>query len=132
LNERIPDAELDVLACLERLGESTARQLRETMRAYRPMAHGSMMTLLKRLEERGLVAREKAGVGKAFVFRCRPAAAGTLRGALTRLRERLFDGDSVALVASLFEGRPPDSAELAELQELLDKLRGDAGAERNT
>lgn len=131
MSERIPDAELEVLACLERLGEATARQLREAMRAYRPMAHGSMMTLLKRLEGKGLVAREKAAAGKAFVFRCRPAAVSTVQRALARLRERVFDGDAVALVASLFEGRPPDGDELVGLQELLDRLRDDAGKERD-
>ena len=132
MSKRIPEAELEVVACLDRLGDATARQLREAMSAYRPMAHGSMVTLLKRLEDKGLVRREKGAVGKAFVYRCSPAAASTCNSLLARLRERLFDGDSVALVASLFESRPPDAGELADLQELLDELRGQAGEEHGS
>lgn len=129
MSERIPQAELEVVACLERLGEATVRQLCEAMHAYRPMAHGSMVTLLKRLERKGLVRHGKGDVGKAFVYRCSPAVSKTYHNLLARLRERVFDGDSVALVASLFEGLPPSTAELAELQELLDKLRERTGGE---
>jgi predicted transcriptional regulator len=32
------------------------------------MAHGSVLTLLGRLERRGLVARKKGPSGKAFVY----------------------------------------------------------------
>ena len=125
MSERIPEAELEVVACLDRLGTATVRQLREAIDAYRPMAHGSMVTLLKRLEGKGLVLKQKGAFGKAFVYRCSPAAATICNHMLARLRERVFDGDSVALVASLFEGRPPDADELAELQQLLDEMRGD-------
>lgn len=124
MSEQIPQAELEVVACLERLGAATVRELREAMASYRPMAHGSMVTLLKRLEDKGLVRHGKGSVGKAFVYRCSPAVADTYNSLMARLRERVFDGNSVALVASLFESRPPDADELVELQALLDTLRG--------
>ncbi len=120
---RLPEAELEVLACLDRLGDATARQLREAMHSYRPMAHGSMVTLVKRLEARGLVERRKADTGKAFVFSPSAATTTTYSDILARLRERIFGGDSVALVASLFETEPPDRRQLDKLQALLDRLR---------
>ena len=70
LSERkIPEAELDVLACLQRSGEATAREIGAALRGYRPMAHGSVVTLLKRLEAKSLVTKRKADAGKAFVYR---------------------------------------------------------------
>ncbi len=120
---RIPEAELEVLASLDRLGGATARQLRETMRSYRPMAHGSVMTLLKRLESRGLVGHRKASSGKAFLFHPTDEARSTYADVLERLRERIFDGDPVALMASLFDAAPPDADQIAELQALIDRLR---------
>lgn len=124
MNERsVPESELEVLACLDRQGAATARELRGAMAGYRPMAHGSMVTLLKRLEGRGLVSRRKAPTGKAFVYRPTAEASATYRRVLDRLRERIFGGDPVALVASLFEGSPPDRAEIEQLQSLLDRLR---------
>ena len=47
---RLPDAELEVLACLKRQDEGTAAELRAELDRQRPMTHGSMMTLLGRLQ----------------------------------------------------------------------------------
>lgn len=127
-DDRIPESELEVLACLDRLGAATARDVREAMDGYRPMAHGSMVTLLKRLEARGLVSRRKAKTGKAFVYRPSSETTAMYQNVLARLRERIFGGDPVALVASLFDEEPPDESELTELQSLLDRLRQEADA----
>lgn len=119
----LPDAELEVLACLWQHSKATARQIRETMSGYRPMAHGSVVTLLKRLESKGLVSKEKGAVGKAFVYAPTQRPGPTYRRIVENLLQRVFAGDGVALVASLFETQPPTSEELEELQRLLDQLR---------
>jgi len=62
----LPDAELEVLACVQRQGKATAREIRELMHAYRPMAHASVLTLLTRLEAKDLVSREKGPFGKSL------------------------------------------------------------------
>lgn len=127
----LPDAELDVLACLWRQGAATVRQVREHMQRYRPMTHASAFTLLRRLEGKGLVTREKGPVGKAFVFRARVAPGRTYRRVVKNLLDRVFGGSPVALVSSLLETRPPTEQELYRLQELLDELRGkSSGKER--
>lgn len=122
---RLPDAEADVLATLYELGGATTRAIREHLHARRPMAHASVATLLGRLEERGLIRRQKAEAGKAFVYhptRPRPRAfAASMRRALDVV-ERGFGGSSVALVASLFETRKPTPDELRELRRLVDTL----------
>ena len=90
---------------------------------YRPMAHGSMVTLLYRLEAKGLVTRRKAKVGKAFIFMPTQGPEPTYRKILKSLLHRLFGGNGVCLVASLFEGQPPTPEELDELQKLIDEHR---------
>lgn len=121
--QRLPEAELEVVACLQRLGEATARQLREAMGEYRPMAHGSMVTLLNRLLAKGLVAKKKGPSGKAFVYCATGEARHTLRPILSRFVGRIFGGSSTALIASLFETHPPTAEELGHLEKLLDDLR---------
>ncbi len=116
----IPDAELDVLAVLWHRGASTAREIRETLEEHRPMTHGAVSTLLNRLESKEFIQRTQNKVGKAFVFRARIKPAPTYRRKVGELMERLFGGDSVALVHSLFETHPPDDQEIEELQRLLD------------
>jgi BlaI family penicillinase repressor len=125
--KKLPDAELEVLACLwKQGGEGTARQIRETLEPYRPMAHGSVMTLLKRLEEKGLVTRRKGSVGKAFIFQAARKPGPTYRRLVRDLLDRVFGGNGLALVHSLFETRPPTPEEIDDLQQMLDELRARA------
>jgi BlaI family penicillinase repressor len=120
---KIPAAEMEVLACLHKLSQATAAELREAIRGYRPMSHGSMATLLKRLQAKGLVRREKGQVGKAFVYAPVRRHGHTFRNVIRDLVQRIFHGDSAALVASLFETKPPTREELDRIQQMLDKLR---------
>ena len=121
--DRLPDAELEVLACLWQQGEATAREVREMMDSYRRMAHGSMVTLLKRLEAKGLVTRAKAPVGKAFVYRPTRKPGPTYRRILRDLVHRIFRGNNVEVVSTLLDSNPPTPEELDRLQELVDDLR---------
>ena len=120
---RIPDAEADVLAALFDAEEATARTVREALAKKRPMAHGTVVTLLRRLEDRGLVKRRKADQGKAFVYRPTKAHARTFGPAVSSLMQRAFGGRPAALVASLFESRPPSNDEIDELEALVERLR---------
>jgi BlaI family transcriptional regulator, penicillinase repressor len=119
----LPDAELEVLACLHRQRQATAREIRESMHRYRPMAHASVLTLLTRLEGKGLVSREKGPVGKAFIYLPTNRSKATPRNVLKRLLQRVFHGDGVALVTSLFQTKPPSHEELDQLEQLLANLR---------
>jgi len=125
--QRLPDAELEVLACLWQKEEASARDVREAMEDYRPMTHGAMATLLKRLEAKGLVAKRKGNVGKAFLYRATRAPEPILRRIMRDLRQRVFGGSDVAMVASLFEGPAPNDEELEALEEFLDELRAKRG-----
>ncbi len=129
--ERLPDAELDVLACLWQSGQLTAREIREQLVARRPMAHGSVMTLLGRLLKKGLVSREKAPVGKAFVFRAVRRPDGAFRGVIERVLQRVFGGDRLALVATLFSTRPPTQDEQKQLRDLLADLQTKSPSKRS-
>lgn len=119
----LPEAELEVLACLWQKKEATARQVREAMAPYRPMTHGAMATLLTRLLAKGLVARRKSDVGKAFLYAPTRVPEATYRRVMRDLRDRIFGGSGITMVASLFETRPPTAHELDQLQALLDNLR---------
>ena len=126
----LPEAEQDVLGALYDAGEATAREVREQLAARRPLAHASVVTLLGRLEDKGLVKRRKGTSGKAFVFTPTRPRGRTFGPVLSRLVRRAFRGNSAALVASLFESRPPDAREIEELQTLLADWRARTGARR--
>ena len=120
----LPPAELDVMNCIWQRDE-TATAIRESLAQTRPLSHSSVCTLLKRLEEKGMIERSKGTKGKAFVYRPLVAKAGTKRSMLTRLLDRLFGGNGVALVASLLESRPPTDTEIDELEKLIKELKAE-------
>lgn len=119
----LPPAELDVLACLWQRGPSTAAEIRQQLRDYRPMAHGSILTLLTRLMDRKLVTRKKSGQGKSYLY----ASAREPEPALARLvrdfAQRIFGGSRVAMLASLLDAGAPSATELQEMRRLLGEAR---------
>ena len=119
----LPDAELDVMTCLWRDGALTARDVRERLEKSRPMAHASVCTLLKRLEDKGLVSRRKADTGKAFLYEATIEPTKTQSRLVRDLVDRVFAGSGVALMASLLQSRRPSPDEIEELQTLLEDLK---------
>ena len=127
---KLPDAELELLAALCRAEEATARELRDALDEYRPMAHGSVLTLLGRLEKKRLVGKRKGDQGKAFVYRATDAGRAVFQPAVKGFVQRVFGGSSVNFVASLFESAPPSADEIEQLQRMLDELRAKRGRKR--
>lgn len=121
--EQLPDAELEVLSSLWNLGGGTAAQVRELMSEFRPMAHGSVLTLLKRLSDKGLVTREKSGQGKAYKYKATVSRDVGYRRLASRLTQRVFGGDAVALIASMLEGSSTSPEDVRKIKKLLDSQK---------
>jgi len=130
--DQLPRAELEVLGCLWQKEEATAAQIRDHLADYRPMAHGSVLTLLKRLARKNLVVRRKGPQGKAFLYRATRRPDAIWRRILQELADRVFGGDRVAMIASLLDTRSPSEEELDEMRRLLETLSRpkDRGEER--
>ena len=119
----LPEAELDVLSCVLQKGKVTAREIREALTEARPMAHASVVTLLTRLEAKGLLRKEKAPQGKAFVYEATQKPGTVYRSLVGGMLDRVFGGNGLAMAHSLFETKPPNAQEIDQLQALLDRMR---------
>ena len=71
-----PPLELECLKALWRLGEGSARDVREALLQDRPLAYTTVMTMLDRLAKKGGLSRRK--VGRAYVYA--PAVTQDARG----------------------------------------------------
>jgi BlaI family transcriptional regulator, penicillinase repressor len=120
--DNLPDAELDVIAWLWRSGPATARQVREGLAGRRSMTDGATVTLLRRLEGKGLLTRSKKR-GQPYVFTPVSKPQPTYRKLVRNLADRVFGGDSAQLVVSLFEGRPPTGDELDHIERLIEEMK---------
>ncbi|MGB6198308.1 MAG: BlaI/MecI/CopY family transcriptional regulator, partial [Candidatus Acidiferrales bacterium] len=59
--------ELDCMNALWSVSEGTVRQIQQLMVATRPRAYTTIMTILDRLAQKGVVARQKTG--RAYIYR---------------------------------------------------------------
>lgn len=101
-----------------------ARTIRTVLRESRPLSHSSVVTLLRRLEAKRLVARRPAPAGKAFLYRASETSAGAIDGVLRRLVARVFGGDRLSVVSTLFRSAPATEEEIEALRRLVDDLHG--------
>jgi len=117
--DSLPPAELDVVSCIWREHPVTARRIREMMLKYRPMAHGSVVTLLTRLEAKGLICKEKGPVGKAFLFKPLRKPESVQRRLVKDMVDQVFAGNTGAMAAAAIDANPPTADEIRLIQAAL-------------
>ncbi len=119
----IPNAELDVLACVWEEAPVTAKRIKQKMHRYRPMAHGSVVTLLTRLETKGLISKVKGPVGKAFLFSSTRKPEMMQKQIVKNTVSRVFGADTAAMATALIEAHPPITSEVAMIQKSLNTAK---------
>jgi predicted transcriptional regulator len=91
--------ELECLSVLWPLGEGTVRDIHRALASSRPRAYTTVMTIMDRLEQKGIVARRK--VGKAFRYQAKLSVEEARLKAVEKIVEGFFDGSPEALAAHL-------------------------------
>jgi BlaI family penicillinase repressor len=91
--------ELECLSVLWPMGEGTVRDIHRALAESRPRAYTTVMTIMDRLEQKGIVTRRK--VGKAFHYQARLSAEEARLKAVEKIVEGFFDGSQEALAAHL-------------------------------
>lgn len=91
--------ELECLSVLWPIGEGTVRDIHAALAASRPRAYTTVMTIMDRLEQKGIVARRK--VGRAFLYQPMLSAEEARLRAVEKIVNGFFDGSREALAAHL-------------------------------
>jgi predicted transcriptional regulator len=91
--------ERECMQALWPIGQGTVREIREQMAATRPRAYTTIMTIMDRLAQKGVVARAKAG--RAYVYRPNISAEEARTHAVAQLVSHFFEGSEEALRAHL-------------------------------
>ena len=91
--------ELDCLNVLWPLGEATVRDVQQALHPTRPRAYTTIMTILDRLAQKGVVQRQKSG--RAWLYRANLSAAEARSHAIAQVVDGFFDGSPQALAAHL-------------------------------
>ena len=81
--------ELECLSVLWPLGESTVREIHGALAATRPRAYTTVMTIMDRLAQKGIVTRYKSG--RAFRYRANLSAEEARLKAVGKIVDGFFD-----------------------------------------
>ncbi len=112
------DGELEILRVLWAEGPSALSGVCGTLRQQRDVATTTVATMLRLMQDKGLVKRQGAGRGAlwAAVVTHKRAARGMVR----KLVDGVFDGSADRLVTHLVEGDQLSHEQLVELRQLID------------
>jgi predicted transcriptional regulator len=91
--------ELECMSVLWPLGEGTVREIHRQLAASRPRAYTTIMTIMDRLAQKGIVARRK--VGRAYRYQANLTADQARASAIEKVVTGFFDGSAEALAAHL-------------------------------
>ncbi len=111
--------QLRIMQVLWEQGRSTAREITETLNRAEPIAHSTVQTLLRGLEEKGAVAHEAEG--RTFVFFPLVEENQFKQSASRDLVERVFGGNAGTLVAHLLKNENVSRKEIEEIRKLINR-----------
>lgn len=115
------DAELEVLKVLWERGPMTVREVLGVLEpAGHDWAYTTVLTMMTRLEAKGVVSSNKSG--QAYVYRPKVSRERVTRDRLQGLIEQLFNGTPGSLVLQLMQSERFSPQELAEFRSLIERL----------
>ena len=115
----LTEVELELMNILWRLDGGTVNDVLAALPPERPLAYTSVSTILRILEQKGVLGSEKVGRGHRYLPLVPKQDYEAF--ALEQVMGKVFDGQPVALVRRLVDGGQLSRADLAALQELLEE-----------
>ena len=101
---------------------ATARDITDAINESEPIAHSTVQTLLRGLEEKGAVDHEAEG--RTFVFFPLVEEQDFKESATRDLVQRVFGGNAATLMAHLLSDEQVSRQEIDEIRELIKKRGG--------
>ena len=114
------EAELKLLRELWDHGEQSVSDLHERVQDYWPVGYTTVLKLLQRMADKGLVQRRLEG--RAHVYRAAVRRESTERRVARTFLHRTFDGSIERLLQSALPGGRARREEIEEIRRLLDRL----------
>ena len=111
--------ELEILKILWELGTASVREVHERMRSSGEPAFNTVQTLLRIMEDKGLVKHRAEG----RTFRYSPRYSR--ERVTSRFLHKVFDGSLDQLVLSLLQAEDTSAEELKDLERLIARARSE-------
>jgi BlaI family transcriptional regulator, penicillinase repressor len=114
------DLQHAIMRVLWERSEATSAEVHQALLAERGLAPTTIATMLRKMEDKGIVAHRSEG--RQYLYRATVSEAEVRRSMVNELVDRVFAGDPAALVSHLVEDGRIDDAEAQRLRALLDAV----------
>jgi predicted transcriptional regulator len=120
--KQLTEVELELMTQLWKLGEGSVNDVLSRLPKDRKLAYTSVSTILRILEQKGVLKTRKEGRGHIYI----PTLAKSEYEAQTihHVMKNVFDGAPVALVKQLLSAVDLNESDLKELKALIEKAEG--------
>ena len=119
------DGELEILQVLWAEGPCALSSVCEQLRMQRDVATTTVATMLRVMQDKGLVKRK--GAGRGALWSAAVTHKSAARGMVRKLVDGVFEGSADRLVAHLVEGGQLTKSQLSELREMIDSQASPRG-----
>ena len=116
---RLGRVQLVIMQVLWQRGRATAREITDAINQKEPIAHSTVQTLLRGLEEKGAVSHEAEE--RTFVFHPLVKEHEFKQSATRDVLERVFGGSAAGLVAHLLKNENVSREEIEEIRKLVNR-----------
>lgn len=116
---RFGKVQLQIMKVLWERGQATARDITDALNKTAPVAHSTVQTLLRKLEDKGAVAHDAQD--RTFVFRPLVRPENFVQRATRDFVERVFSGSAAGLLSHLLKHERLTQSEIAAMRKLIDE-----------
>ncbi len=117
------ETEMEVLHHVWDLGEATVSDVRERVLEDRDVAYTTIMTVMKKLAEKGYLSYRKDG--RSYVYSPARPPGDVQHSLLRRVMDKVFGGSPTALVQTLVQREELSDADRRELVALINEMAED-------
>jgi predicted transcriptional regulator len=121
---QLGDLEADVMSIVWERGRTSVQDVKDALEPSRSLAYTTVMTVMSRLAEKGILERQKEG--RAYYYTSTASQDKVAGSLLQTLIKRLYDGATGRAIAQLLEtDGNVDDTELERLEQLIRSKRGE-------
>lgn len=117
--QRLSGLQLAVMRVLWKRERATVADVQSDLQPERPLAYSTLATILKRMEDKGVI--QHMVEGRTYVYEPLVAPHEVNHSVLSDLVEKVFAGRPSELVSHLLESHEVDAEELARIKLMIDK-----------
>jgi BlaI family transcriptional regulator, penicillinase repressor len=117
-NTRLGKVQFRIMQVLWERGKASARHITDALNRDGAIAHSTVQTLLRKMEQKGVVAHHAED--RTFIYEPLVDEPSVTRGATRDLIERVFGGSAAGLVAYLLREERIPPKELQRIRDLID------------